>query len=208
MLKKILAVLVLAIIGFCGYVATLPAEYRYERSLTIAAPVDAIFPHVNSQKGWEKWSPWAKLDPEMKVTYEGPDAGVGSVGHWEGNKEVGKGSSTIVESVTNERIKFAMEFLEPMKSSGTVEFVFVPADGGTNVSWSMSGTSGFFGKAIGVIMNCKKMCESMFDKGLANLAVLATADTAAKAAAAAADAAEAAKALEGEPAAEEAPAKE
>ncbi|MFZ4125597.1 MAG: SRPBCC family protein [Rickettsiales bacterium] len=206
MLKKILLVLVALVIGFVGYVSTKPSDYRYERSLLIAAPADGIFPFVNAQKEWEKWSPWKDKDPEMKLTYEGAESGVGSIAHWEGNKEVGKGTSTITESVAFERIVFALDFAEPMAGKSTVTFTFSPAIEGTKVVWAMEGKANFAAKAVGIIMDCKEICTSMMSKGLAKLAAVVTADVAAKAAAVASEAAEAAKALDEKT--EEAPAKE
>jgi hypothetical protein len=196
MLKKILLVLVATILGFVGYVSMQPSEYRYERELVIAAPAEVIFPFVNTQKEWVKWSPWQEKDPKMKLTYEGAESGVGSVGHWEGNKDVGKGSSTITESIPFERIVFAVAFVEPMVGKSTVTFTFSPAVEGTKVVWAMEGSSDFAAKAMSVVMNCKDICTSMMSKGLAKLAVVATADVAAKAAAVASEAAEAAKALD------------
>jgi len=28
---------------------------------------------VNDFHQWDAWSPWAKLDPDAKITFEGPD---------------------------------------------------------------------------------------------------------------------------------------
>ncbi|MBN8543930.1 MAG: SRPBCC family protein [Alphaproteobacteria bacterium] len=206
MLKKILLVFVVLILSFVGYVSTKPSEYRYERALVIAAPADVIFPFVNTQKEWEKWSPWADQDPDMKISYEGAESGVGSIVTWEGNSKVGKGSSTITESVPFDRVVFALDFVEPMAGKSTVTFTFSPTVEGTKVTWAMEGKAGFAAKAMSVIMDCGDICTSMMSKGLKKLAAVATADVAAKAAAIASEAAEAAKALDEK--AEEAPAKE
>ena len=52
------------------------------RSLAIAAPPDAVFPHMNDLKKWMAWKPWGKVDPNMKLTYGGPASGVGSNYSW------------------------------------------------------------------------------------------------------------------------------
>jgi len=75
MLKKIFIAVVLLIAGFAGVVALQPSEFHVERKATIAAPPAAVFAHVDDLHKWEAWSPWAKLDPNAKVGYEGAPAG-------------------------------------------------------------------------------------------------------------------------------------
>ena len=78
MFKKILIGIAVVIIVFVITVATRPSEYSVTRSVAIAAPPDAVFPHVNELKKWAVWNPWEKIDPAMKLTYEGPASGVGA----------------------------------------------------------------------------------------------------------------------------------
>lgn len=49
------------------------------RSKIISVPPSVVFPHVNDLHQWDHWSPWEKLDPAMKKTFEGPVEGVGAV---------------------------------------------------------------------------------------------------------------------------------
>src|SRR5215212_10157571 len=79
-------------------IAMRPSDFRYARSTVITAPASIIFPHVNDFKKMDAWSPWLKCDPNVKVTHEGPPAGVGAIESWDGNKNVGSGRMTIVES--------------------------------------------------------------------------------------------------------------
>jgi hypothetical protein len=44
-----------------------------------------------------------------------------------------------------------------------------PAGDQTKLSWNMSGKNGFMAKAIGLFMDCEKMCGDQFEKGLANM---------------------------------------
>src|SRR5262245_8304270 len=94
MLFNILVGPVVVIFVFVIIVASRPANFRVARSLAIAAPPDAVFPHVNDLKKWEAWNPWGKIDPNMKLTYAGPASGVGASYSWAGNNEVGEGRST------------------------------------------------------------------------------------------------------------------
>ena len=72
-----------------------PADFRISRSATMAAPPADVFAQVNDFHKWDNWSPWAKLDPNCKNTFEGAQAGVGAGFHWSGNSRVGEGSGAV-----------------------------------------------------------------------------------------------------------------
>lgn len=174
MLKKILLGLVIFIVAFCVLVATRPTDFRVVRSASIPAAPDAVFPYVNDLKKWQEWSPWAKLDPNCKVAFEGPVAGAGAKFSWDGNHEVGTGSMTITESKPPELVRIKLAFLKPMEGVSDVTFTLKPEAGGTQVTWQMEGKNGFAGKAISLFMDCEKMCGDQFEQGFKNLkAVLA-----------------------------------
>jgi hypothetical protein len=67
---------------------------------------------VNEFHKWEAWSPWAKLDPAAKVTFEGPDSGQGAVLAWACNDEVGEGKMTLVESHPTDLIEIKTDFVK------------------------------------------------------------------------------------------------
>ncbi|MEQ1789720.1 MAG: SRPBCC family protein [Rickettsiales bacterium] len=169
MLKKIIVTIVFIILGFSVFVVMQPDDFRITRSSVISAPADKIFAQVNDFHKWEEWSPWAKIDPNSKVSFEGSDSGVGAIMSWDGNMEIGSGSSTIVESIPNEVIKFQLNFLKPMKANNMGEFTFKSEGEKTLVTWSMYGKNNFIGKAMGIILNCEKMVGGMFEQGLTNL---------------------------------------
>src|ERR1041384_401440 len=93
--KKILIAIALVVVAFLGYVAAQPPESRITRSATIAAPPATVFAQVNDFHKWEAWSPWAKLDPNAKNSFEGPTSGEGAKFAWDGNGDVGAGNMTI-----------------------------------------------------------------------------------------------------------------
>jgi hypothetical protein len=169
MLVKILIAVVIVLAALAAYVATRPGEFQVTRSATIAAPAPAVFVHVNELRNWQAWSPWAKKDPQMKQTYEGPPAGTGAVTSWVGNKDVGEGRMTIVESRPAELIRFKLEFLEPFAATNSAEFTFKEQGGRTEVNWRMSGQNNFIGKAMGVVFDFDKMIGADFEAGLASL---------------------------------------
>jgi hypothetical protein len=169
MVKIILSGIFIAIIGFVVVTLMQPDDFRISRSAKMSAPPAVIFAHVNDLHQWEAWSPWVKLDPNAKSSYEGEKVGVGSIYSWDGNNEVGAGSMTITESHPHDLILIKLEFLKPFKATHTGEFTFKPDDGQTLVTWSMYGKNNFIGKALGLVMNCDKMVGDMFDKGLTSL---------------------------------------
>ncbi|PTQ69793.1 SRPBCC family protein [Pseudomonas sp. GV071] len=148
-------------------------SFHVERSRTIAAPMAEVFAQVNDFHLWQEWSPWAKLDPAMQVTYSGPNSGVGAVQSWVGNNQVGQGSSTIVESRPNELIRMKLQFLKPFQANNDVAFTFVPEGDKVRVTWAMSGPKNFLVKAMHMVMDVDKMCGQAFEQGLAQLEVQA-----------------------------------
>ena len=194
MLKKVLIGLGALVAILLVVVATRPNTYHVERSTKIAAPADVIFSSVNDFKAFPEWSPWAKRDPNMKVTVSAQSAGVGATYAWEGNKQVGKGKMTLTESQAPTHTKEKLEFLEPFPSVADTGFNIKPeGDSAATVTWYMDGKSNFMGKAMSLVMDMDKMIGKDFEEGLANLKRVSEAKRAAAPTAAAPPAAEPAK---------------
>ncbi len=169
MLTYILLGLAALVVLFVIIVSLRPADFRYTRTATIAAPPAKVFAQVNDFHNWEAWSPWAKRDPNCQTSYAGPPTGEGAKFAWDGNKEVGAGNMTIIESTPDKKIVIKLEFLKPFKAINTAEFTFAPAGEQTQVSWSMFGKNNFMGKAFGLVVNCDKMIGQDFEQGLASM---------------------------------------
>src|SRR5215467_15971665 len=105
MIKKIFIGLAVFIVAFLVFVATRPADFRVERSAALSASPAALFEHVNNHRKFAVWNPFLKLDPNVNNTYSGPESGVGAVCSWEGNRDVGAGSCTIIESKPYELVR-------------------------------------------------------------------------------------------------------
>jgi uncharacterized protein YndB with AHSA1/START domain len=168
-LKTGLAVIVAAAVVFVIVVALQPAAFRITRSATIAAPPAEVFAQVNDFHNWDAWSPWAKLDPACKYTFEGPPSGTGAVFTWSGNDQVGEGRMTITESRPNELIRIQLDFIRPFKSTCTTEFEFKPEGEQTAVTWTMSGEKDFLSKGFCLFMDMDKTVGGDFEKGLAQM---------------------------------------
>jgi hypothetical protein len=169
MLGYVLGGIVAVVVVFLIVVALQPSQYGVTRSLAIAAPPDTIFPHVNELKKWEAWNPWGKIDPNMKLTYDGPPSGIGASYSWIGNREVGEGRMSITESKPSEHIRFKLEFFKPMAGVSDTVFTFKSQGGQTEVTWAMTGQNNFVGKAFCLFMSMDKMIGGQFEKGLADL---------------------------------------
>lgn len=167
-LYAIIAVAVIVIV-LVIFVATRPAEYRITRTVAMAAPAAVVFAQVDDFHKWAAWSPWEKIDPAFKKTFEGAAAGTGAIYSWVGNSKVGAGRMTIMESRPGEFIRIKLEFLKPFKATNNTEYTFKSEGSKTVVTWSMTGHNNFIFKAARLFMNMDKMLGSQFEQGLAQM---------------------------------------
>src|SRR5690348_3086878 len=180
MLKKALlalAVLAALLAGFAIFVATRPSDFRVQRSATIAAPAAVVFEQVNDFHNWDAWSPWAKLDPAAKNTFEGAPAGAGAVFAWSGNDKIGAGRMTLTESKPNELVRIKLDFIKPFEATCTTEFAFRGEGEQTAVTWTMAGHNNFIAKAMCLFMDMDANVGGDFERGLANIKAVAEAKT-------------------------------
>lgn len=176
MVKKILLIAAGLLVCLVIVIAMQPDEYRVTRTATIDAPADQVFALVNDFHHWDAWSPWAKLDPAMKTTYDGAASGVGAVYSWAGNSQAGEGRMTITESQPGKRVAIRLEFLKPFASTAHTGFVFTDQGAGSNVVWTMNGENNFLSKAFSLFMGgMDKMIGPDFEKGLSQLKTAAEA---------------------------------
>ena len=169
MLKIILIAIPILLVIFIIIVAMQPSSYRVTRSLAIAAPPDALFPHMNDLKKWERWNPWGKADPNMKLIYGDSTSGVGANYSWSGNREVGEGRLTIAESRPSESVRYKMEFFKPMSGSAEAEFILKRQGQQTEVTWTVTGEKDFMSKAFCLFVSMDKMLGTKFETALADL---------------------------------------
>ncbi len=166
MLPIILTILGVVIVAVLVIVATRPADFTITRKAAITGTPAKVFAQVNDFHNWNAWSPWAKMDPGAKNTFDGPTGQVGSVFAWAGNKKVGEGRMTLTESRPGELVRIKLEFFKPFKATNTATFTFQPSNGLTVVTWSMSGKNNFMAKAFHMLIDCDKMIGGQFEEGL------------------------------------------
>lgn len=169
MWKKLVLALVAILAVLVVVVAMQPGEFRVARAIAIAASAPKVFAEVNTMRRWQPWSPYEKLDPAMKRSYEGPEAGEGSAYSWSGNGQAGEGRATIVESKPNEKIRIRLDFQRPFAATSFATFTFKPQGNTTSVEWALEGDKNFVAKALHLVMDMDKMVGGQFEEGLGAL---------------------------------------
>lgn len=175
MINAILGGLFLLVVVVLIYAATKPDTFRVERSISIKAPAEKIFPLIDDFHRWEQWSPWEKVDPALKRTYSGAASGQGAAYAWFGNKEIGQGKMEIVESTPPARLLIKIDFLVPFEAHNTVEFTLRTQGDSTVLSHAMFGPSPYLAKLMGLFFSMDKMIGDKFEEGLGSLKAIAEA---------------------------------
>jgi Polyketide cyclase / dehydrase and lipid transport len=132
------AIAVLALVGAVLTVgALLPRAWRVERSIVIAAPPDKIVPLVTNLRRWQDWSAWTReLDPALRNTFEGPEAGAGASWAWLG-PTIGRGQLEITQAdATGLQLELA---LEQTSVNAHARLAWSRVEAGTLVTWTDEG---------------------------------------------------------------------
>lgn len=168
-----------AAVAIFAIASTRPATFHVERTVSTAAAPATVYAVINDLHRFPEWSPWQKLDPDMKITHEGPPSGVGATYTWVGNKEVGEGRMTITESTPTSSVVEKLEFIKPWASKCDVHFTIEPEGTGSKVTWAMDGTNDMMAKVMSVFMNMDAMVGKDFEEGLGKLKAVTEAEPAA-----------------------------
>jgi hypothetical protein len=172
MFKIVAIVVVVLVLAVVGFAMTKPDNYRVQRTTSIKATPEKIFPLINDFHSWSSWSAWEKLDPTMKRTHSGAESGRGAVYEWDGNRKIGKGRMEITDASPS-KITIKLDFLKPIEGHNIAEFTMEPQGDSTNVTWAMYGPAPFISKVIQVFVSMDSMVGKEFDTGLANLKSIA-----------------------------------
>lgn len=170
MLNVLLYVLVIAlllVLVLVIFATTKSNEFSIRRSISIRAPAGRVYGLIADFRQWAAWSPWERLDPDLKRSLGGADAGEGAIYAWEGNRKAGAGRMEILAAEPFSRIEIRLDFLRPFAAENRLVFTLIPAGEGTNVTWEMTGTNTFMFKIMGIVMNMDKVIGRDFEKGLA-----------------------------------------
>ena len=144
-----------------------PKSYVAERSIIIDAPDEVVFKNVKFWKHFHKWSPWAEMDPQMVITFEGTDGEVGSVYKWKGQPELtGEGKMTKTEVVENKLIRYDLHFITPFESHSDGYTKLAEKGGKIEVTWGFTGDFPFPMNIMLLFMDMQEMMKKDFDRGL------------------------------------------
>jgi len=168
--RAVLAVLVIIfVVAVTAFM--MPPSTRVSRFIVIDRDIETVFSMVNNHREFNKWSPWARLDPGARYEFSGPDSGVGAnMRWWSRNRKVGRGSREIILSIPKERVDLRLQL--GRRNEALVRFNLVKHNQGTGLTWSFHiehGTnllSRFFGPALDTWVGAD------YEAGLKNLKVL------------------------------------
>lgn len=139
MLRLVLGLCVLAGI-LAGAGLALPSHVTVARSVVINAPELAVFPYLNNLHRFNDWSTWASRDPQLQVTFSGPEQGKGAKIEWtSAQPSVGPGSMEITGSDPNRHIDLAVNF---NGMEGTSYYDVAPSGSGSKVTWGFGYDTG------------------------------------------------------------------
>lgn len=150
-LELIVSILIVAVLIVVVGVL-LPSSGRIERSVEVSNPVRQIYDSVNTLRRFPEWSAERRLDPALRIEYEGPRSGVGATVKWAGNEAVGSGSLKIVSTEQDDQVKMAVEDafagenksytirIEPAQNARTSRvYATYEVDYGWNLMWRYAG---------------------------------------------------------------------
>jgi effector-binding domain-containing protein len=149
--KKVFYVAVIALFVFIAIGYLLPREVHVERSVQVSRPPSTVHVLLNNLRTFNRWSPWARRDPGMKVLYEGPVEGVGAAMSWEGDPRlVGSGRQQIIESRQWSLVRSSVQMDQQGRAQMT--FTISPHADGAVVTWAfdadLAAGQGFFGGVL------------------------------------------------------------
>lgn len=173
LIKSVLIVLAVIVLVFVVVGFFLPSRTHVERSVEINAQPETVFRLLNDLRIFNRWSPWAKIDPQTEYGYSGSETGVGSVMRWSSeHPHVGRGEQKIVSSEPNSEIRLilTMEGMKPFQAG----YILEPTPEGTKLTWEYEADNGLnlFYRYLGAFA-MDSMLGSMFEQGLADFKEIA-----------------------------------
>ncbi len=168
MILRIVLIVIVVVVAILAVAAMKPSTFHVERSITIKAPPEKIFPLVDDFHNWNAWQPQDK-GASIQRSYSGAASGVGAISEWQGTGSAGQGRMQITESVPNRKVAVAVDFVKPFHAHNINVFTLEPAADSTKVTWSFDGTNVFVLKLMSVFVSMDRTMGNHFEMGLQNL---------------------------------------
>ena len=169
-LKPILYILLAIIVLVLIVSAFVDGKNHFEKSVSINATPDKVWSHTNSLKLMDTWSPWNKLDPNMKKEWTGTTGQTGEKNCWEGNEQAGKGCQEVLKvDAANKQIDTKITFLTPYESENYATVKVVPEGNDSKATWTFSNEIPYPWTFTKLIWNLEEMIGKDYQEGLNNL---------------------------------------
>jgi hypothetical protein len=171
-MKKVLlgiaGVVGLGVVGMVGGASMQEDHTHLERKITVAASAEDIKYFAEDLKGFNEWSPWSELDPDMEQKYSDPSGGVGATYEWKGNDDVGHGIMT-VKSSTDGKVEHDLKFIEPFEAKSLATITWQAKGEELEVTWAFDQDNSFGSKMAMMFMDMEGMLGADYEKGLSQL---------------------------------------
>jgi uncharacterized protein YndB with AHSA1/START domain len=147
-MTRVLELLVSLVIVFVLAVIVgvlLPSHGHIERTVEVSSPLRQIFDSVDTFRRFPEWSAQRKLDPQVKMTFEGPESGQGARVSWvSAAPNVGNGSLEIKSSEQDSKVTMAVDNLWSGENK-TYTITLVPSQNGktVNINWAYDADYGW-----------------------------------------------------------------
>lgn len=172
-LKTILYLLLALIAIWLIAAAFIDGKCHFEKSVSINATPDKVWSNTNSLKAMDTWSPWNKLDPNMKKDWTGNTGQVGEKVCWEGNEQAGKGCQEVAKiDAANRKIDTKIVFLTPYESENFASVNVVPEGAGSKATWTFSSEIPYPWSVTKLMYDLEEMIGKDYMEGLNNLKAL------------------------------------
>jgi polyketide cyclase/dehydrase/lipid transport protein len=169
MLKKILIASATLVGLLLAIGLVLPSTFRVERSTTLQAPPEAVYPYVANLGRWREWAPWrAEKYPGSQWMFGGPSEGVGAVHSWSGGS-VGNGTLSLTQADPKTGVAYDMS-VEHGRYLLHGRISFAPEGQGTRVTWVDEGDIGGNPFAHYLVPLIRSRLGGYLEEGLAGLA--------------------------------------
>ncbi len=146
-------------------------NYSVSRSIVIYKASPEVFNYVSHIKNQEKYSVWAKKDPNKINKYTGTDGAVGFTATWDSNvKDIGKGEQEIKKITPNKRIDIELRLIKPFKTTHNTYIEVTALDEKeSKVTWSFEGSKPYPMNLMLLFMNMEKIIGDQLNANLINL---------------------------------------
>ncbi|MEM1288810.1 MAG: SRPBCC family protein [Pseudomonadota bacterium] len=146
----------------------LPSSKTVQRTAVVEASVDDIYALLSTTEGFQTFNPYLDTDPDLQITPQGPEAGVGAGFAFSGKE--GKGTQTITRLEEGSEVEMLIDLGAMGQPVQT--FRLIPKGAATQVVWSVESDFGMnpLGRVFGLFMD--GMLGPVYERGLKNLSTV------------------------------------